>query len=121
MAERNKKNELKKSNANIYKLKGNKFFKQGDYTGALLQYMESLKQSPYETKTLLNIAQVYIKQTKYEYAIEFLTRTLYLNNNQPKALCRKAYVYNELNNINNAYECVSKAYQLEPLNNEITI
>lgn len=121
MEERHKTNEKKKSNANIYKLKGNQFFKQGDYSGALLQYMESLKQSPYETKTLLNVAQVYIKQKKYDEALEFLTRTLYLNEKQPKALCRKAHVYNELNDIPSAYECVSAAYKLEPTNNEIMI
>jgi hypothetical protein len=53
--------QLKKSeSAEACRLKGNRFFKRKDYSTALIQYMDALKVLPYEGKTLLNIAQVYI-------------------------------------------------------------
>jgi hypothetical protein len=42
----------------LISLPGNQFFKKKDYSTALVQYMDSLKVLPYDSKTLLNIAQV---------------------------------------------------------------
>jgi hypothetical protein len=47
-----------KDSADVARLKGNRFFKKGDYPQALSQYMESLKVMPYDLKTLMNVAQV---------------------------------------------------------------
>jgi tetratricopeptide (TPR) repeat protein len=58
MEERNKSIKKKQESSEILRLKGNRFFKTKDYAAALDNYMEALKLTPYEAKTLLNIAQV---------------------------------------------------------------
>ena len=47
------------------RLKGNRFFKVKQYEKALELYIEGLKESPYDSKTTLNIAQVYIWIEKF--------------------------------------------------------
>ena len=92
IADRTKNREKKESSANIFRLKGNNYYKKNDYLNALQMYQEALKILPYDCKTLLNIAQVHIKQKNYEDALEFLSRTLYLNPNQAKVgLLHKYY------------------------------
>jgi tetratricopeptide (TPR) repeat protein len=58
MSKRNKATLKKQESAESLRLKGNKFFKRKEYDTALENYMEALKLTPYDTKTLLNIAQV---------------------------------------------------------------
>jgi hypothetical protein len=48
----------KQESSEICRLKGNRFFKAKQYTNALDKYMEALKDFPYDSKTLTNIAQV---------------------------------------------------------------
>ena len=84
IADRTKNREKKESSANIFRLKGNNYYKKSDYNNAMQMYQEALKILPYDCKTLLNMAQVYIKQKLYEDALEFISRTLYINPNQAK-------------------------------------
>jgi hypothetical protein len=58
MNQRKKVNEKKQENAEVIRLKGNKFFKNKDFNNALSSYMEALKMTPFDGKLLLNIAQV---------------------------------------------------------------
>eukprot|EP01006_Ploeotia_vitrea_P040123 TRINITY_DN66404_c2_g1_i2.p1 TRINITY_DN66404_c2_g1~~TRINITY_DN66404_c2_g1_i2.p1 ORF type:complete len:348 (+),score=35.18 TRINITY_DN66404_c2_g1_i2:49-1092(+) len=119
--ERTKTREKKENSSNVCRLKGNNFFKQGDMAGALLQYQEALKLVPYDQKTLLNVAQVYIKQKQYDDALEFLSRTLYLNEKQAKAHSRQAFVYNELGKFEDALNSVDKGLKLDPNNRDIQL
>jgi len=48
----------KQESADISRLKGNRYFKARNFERALELYMEALKESPYDSKTLLNVAQV---------------------------------------------------------------
>lgn len=48
----------KQETADISRLKGNRFFKARNFERALELYMDALKESPYDAKTLLNVAQV---------------------------------------------------------------
>lgn len=59
MEERKKKTTKKQENAEAIRLKGNRYFKSKLYEKALEQYMDALKESPFDPKTLNNIAQVY--------------------------------------------------------------
>lgn len=58
MKEREKNLKKKAESSDISRLKGNRYYKAKQYEKALEYYMEALKDSPYDTKTLTNIAQV---------------------------------------------------------------
>lgn len=58
MDKRKKMTQKKLQSANDLKLKGNRYFKAKKFEDALSQYMEALKQAPYEgVAVLTNIAQ----------------------------------------------------------------
>ncbi len=109
MDERNKKQEKKKESAESCRIKGNRYFKQKKWDQALTEYMDSLKHLPYEAKTLMNVAQAYIKKSEYDDAMEFLARVLHLDEEHIKALSRKAYILGERGDVSGAIECVEKA------------
>ena len=58
MNERKKKTEKKQESSDISRLKGNRYFKARAYEKALEFYMEALRDSPFDAKTVNNIAQV---------------------------------------------------------------
>jgi tetratricopeptide (TPR) repeat protein len=58
MEQRKKQTEKKQDSADISRLKGNRFFKAKQYPKALESYMEALRESPFDAKTVNNIAQV---------------------------------------------------------------
>lgn len=121
MQKRKKDAAKKESSANAARLKGNNHYKRGNLGDALREYRESLKQQPYDPKTLLNIVQVCIKQKDYEDALEFLARTLYINDKQPKAWCRKAFVLSELKRYDDALAASKRAYALDPESTDISV
>lgn len=86
MGERKKTQAKKAETSEVLRLKGNKAFKVKDYEGALGHYMEALKNTPFDGKLLLNIAQSFIKVKNYPEAEEFLKRTLYLEENNVKVI-----------------------------------
>lgn len=92
MENRNKALQKKTSSADAERLKGNRYFKAKKFQEALEHYVESLKIMPYDKKTLLNIAQVHIKLGDYDEAMEFISRTLYLNPKNAKVFVF-AYVF----------------------------
>ena len=58
MKARKKEADKKQETAEVLRLKGNKFFKAKDFEQALSYYMDALKNTPFDAKLLLNIAQV---------------------------------------------------------------
>lgn len=60
MEQRKKTMKEKEESSNNLRLKGNRYFKNKDFQKALELYMDALKESPYDSKLLLNIAQVNI-------------------------------------------------------------
>eukprot|EP01036_Dinobryon_divergens_P025280 gene25280-33810_t len=109
----------KQESADISRLKGNRYFKARNFERALELYMEALKESPYDSKTLLNVAQVHIKSKNLEDASEFIKRTLYLEPKNVKALSRKAFVHCEMKNMAEATEAISQALLIDPHNIEL--
>ncbi len=109
----------KRESADSARLKGNNYFKKKLYDDALSYYIESLKLSPYDVKTLTNMAQVYIQKEEYDDALEYLTRTLYLDKTHIKALSRKAYILRTQDKPHQALEVIKSALELSPNNDEI--
>ena len=68
---------------------GNKYFKEKEYELALKYYYLSLEIDNFSLPTLTNIAQAYIKLTKYNDGIEFCNRALRIQKENVKALCRR--------------------------------
>lgn len=121
MKARSKKKEKEVESSNIFRLKGNRFFKQKDYNTALTFYTDALKVRPYEINTLMNIAQVKIKLNDHDDAMEFLSRVLYLDDNHVKALSRKAYILSERGDYKDALPLVEKAYSIDNSNKDLYI
>jgi len=96
---RTKASAKKKEDAEKARAKGNKRFQRKEWALALSDYMESLRFLPFEPKTLTNIAQVHIKLNNYDDALEFLSRTLYLDYAHAKALSRRAFIEAEMGNV----------------------
>ena len=70
---------------------------------------------------LLNVAQTYIKKDDFEEALEYLSRTLYLDPTHVKALSRKAFVHSEQGQIKVALETADKALKIDADNKELQI
>lgn len=58
MKARDEAKQRKEENADVLRLKGNRFFKAKQFDRALQYYMDSLKASQFRVETLTNIAQV---------------------------------------------------------------
>eukprot|EP00981_Chlorochromonas_danica_P002153 scaffold428_cov168-Ochromonas_danica.AAC.18 len=119
MEERKKVTAKKQESADILRLKGNRFFKAKDYPRALELYMDAMKETPFDGRLLLNIAQVHIKFKAYEDALEFLSRTLYLDGKNVKALSRQAFVFSEQGQIEQALLSLKQALALDPTNADL--
>ena len=76
---------------------------------------------PYDVRILINIAQVYIKKVDHDEALEYLSRTLYLDPNHVKALSRKAFVLSERGEPLRALELAERALTLEKNNPDLAI
>jgi len=108
MKEREKTSKKKQDSAEVSRLKGNKSFQKKQYQEALDYYMESLKILPFEVKTLTNIAQVYIKLKSYDDALEFLNRSLFVDEKNVKSLSRKCFILSELGKPLEAFPLIVK-------------
>jgi len=108
MKEREKTSKKKQDTADVNRIKGNKLYQKKQYQDALNYYMESLKVLPFEVKTLTNIAQVYIKLKSYDDAIEFLNRSLFVDDKNVKSLSRKCFVLCELGKPLEAFPLIVK-------------
>lgn len=119
MEKRQKELEKKQGNSDISRLKGNRFYKVKKFDEALDCYMEALKSCPFDPKTLLNIAQVYLQQKNVEDGLEFLSRTLYIDPHNIKALSRKGFALGEIWKIEEACETIELAVKLDPNNSDL--
>lgn len=119
MEERKKVSQKKQESADILRIKGNRHFKAKDFARSLEFYMDALKESPFDGKLVLNIAQAHIKLNQLDDAEEFLARTLFLEPNNVKALSRKAFLLGEKGHVEEASQVLSKALALEPSNADL--
>ena len=72
-------------------------------------------------RTLINIAQVYIKKLVYDDALEYISRVLYLDANHVKALSRKAFILTEQKQYREALVAGLTALKVDPTNKDILL
>jgi tetratricopeptide (TPR) repeat protein len=119
MEARNKSIERNRATANAARLKGNKLYSKGEYQGAIDLYMESLKSQPYDVRTLANIAQSYIRMDRWQDAMEFCNRVLFLDPTHVKSLSRRAKIHANAKEFQAALEDVRQALRCDPNNDEL--
>jgi tetratricopeptide (TPR) repeat protein len=119
MHKREESRKKKEENAEKNRIKGNKFFQAKKFDRANELYMEALKESPFDVKTLTNIAQAHIKQKNYLDALEFLSRTLYLDSDHIKALSRKAFILSETGKTVESQATIQHALSVDPTNPDV--
>uniref|UniRef100_UPI00398F3997 zinc finger CCCH domain-containing protein 7B isoform X2 n=1 Tax=Pristiophorus japonicus TaxID=55135 RepID=UPI00398F3997 len=99
---------------------GNGLYREEDYKLALVQYVEALNVAQYAEsdevvisqhlleKLYVNRAACYFSMGVYDKTLEDCESTLKLNENNYRALYRKARALNELGKYKEAYECIAK-------------
>lgn len=102
--------KVKESGANVLRLKGNRFFKAKKYNEAIEKYMASLKVQPYTVNTLTNISIAYHKKFNFEDALEFASRSVYLQPTSIKARCRRATTLRVMGKLDEALEDAKYAF-----------
>ncbi|RHY35016.1 hypothetical protein DYB32_000509 [Aphanomyces invadans] len=95
----------------------NASFKRRQYAAALTSYMAALVESPYCPLILTNIAQVHLRLHATDDALEFCNRALFVAPTHIKALSRKAAILHGRGNLQEAYDLVRKAVDLDPTSN----
>lgn len=71
--------QLREKKAEDARKLGNICYSNGNYKAAIKKYAEALTVVPYDLKTLLNLAQVFIKLNDFARGDDFVSRVLYLD------------------------------------------
>ena len=90
MANRKRSEKKKEASSEELVQSGNKAFQRRQYDRALTSYEAALKSIPWNCRALRNIAQVYLKQERYEEALEFSERAVFLEQANTKNLWRRS-------------------------------
>lgn len=110
-------------NANLVKEQGNAAFKTGDWLKALQCYTSALnllKENNWDKSILYkNRAAVYNKLSEFENAIRDCSASLDIVANDPKALFRRCYAYEQLGKYEEAYVDGKQCLLSDPTNKEI--
>merc|ERR1711997_59211 len=93
------------------KLKGNDFFKKGDWAAAVKHYTEALKRNPKDAKIYSNRAACYTKLNAFDLVIKDCDASIALDPSFVKAYLRKA-------NVLKAMGQTQKAMDLDPNSDE---
>ena len=112
-----KENQEKKEKESLkYKLLGNRSFTQKEYINALTAYSKALESTPFSSPVLINMAQCHLRLHAYEDAIEYCTRTLFVQPGHVKAHSRLGAAYYATGRLEKAVfelECAMKNTSLE--------
>jgi len=114
MKHRQEKRQEKQTAANKNRLKGNKLYARKRYSEALNSYKEAAQFEAYNFKILNNMALCYFKLKDWEEAIEYASRSHYLDEQNPKPLFVRSKSYLSLNNIESALNDFNKVVSLMP-------
>jgi len=100
------------------KLKGNDFFKKGDWANAVKHYTEALKRNPKDAKIYSNRAACYTKLNAFDLVIKDCDASIALDPGFVKAYLRKANVLKAMGQTQKAMDVYSKAMELDPNSDE---
>mmetsp|Transcript_28183 Transcript_28183/g.45287 ORF Transcript_28183/g.45287 Transcript_28183/m.45287 type:complete len:840 (-) Transcript_28183:118-2637(-) len=101
------------------KVRGNRFFKRKQYEEALKAYHDALLIIPLDLAVLGNIAQVLLRCEKFDEALEFCERSLFLDPDHTKSLWRHAKASIGKQGFEVATADLRHALLLNPENSEI--
>lgn len=104
--------------ADAEKLKGNEFFKSGDWASAVKHYTEALKRNPKDAKIYSNRAACYTKLNAFDLVIKDCDASIALDPGFVKAYLRKANVLKAMGSTQKAMDVYSKAMELDPNSDE---
>lgn len=104
--------------ADAEKLKGNEFFKKGDWAAAVKHYTEALKRNPKDAKIYSNRAACYTKLNAFDLVIKDCDASIALDPVFVKAYLRKANVLKAMGQTQKAMDVYSKAMELDPNSDE---
>merc|ERR1712117_171445 len=100
------------------KLKGNEFFKSGDWANAVKHYTEALKRNPKDAKIFSNRAACYTKLNAFDLVLKDCDASIAIDPSFVKAYLRKGNVLKAMGQTQKAMDAYSKAMELDPNSDE---
>ena len=100
------------------KLKGNEFFKAGDWANAVKHYTEALKRNPNDHKIYSNRAACYTKLNAFDLVLKDCDASIAIEPSFVKAYLRKGNVLKAMGQTQKAMDAYSKAMELDPNSDE---
>merc|ERR1712183_670717 len=95
------------------KLKGNNFFKSGDFSNAVKTYTEAIRRNPTDPKIYSNRAACFTKLMSFDLAIKDCDKCIELDSSFLKAYLRKGKVLQGMGQHSKAVDVYQKALELD--------